>query len=460
MDRRYIGIDWDGAIVRVAIVEQNREAEIILGSRPCAGREELAAALHELVGDTRAFGDRLAVAVPATDTFVRWLKFPFSDPRKIESALGFEFSSQIPVPIERLTMDFQTPIPQEDGGAVAASAAVRTETLEEIVATYDGSGFPVHVVDVAPFAYARGLREQLGDGLLASVGRDETTLALVRGGRVGDFRVIPGALGADEAARVLLREGSSLQREAGMRNLPIFLIGPGATDALAEELRGSGRTVQIPLLYSGGREVSAEFLPAAALALRAAVPGKEKEFNFRQGKFALKNEWASLRRELIAAAAVLVVTLVIFGISAWLNYHQKAKRLEALDRQILQTYQQTFPGVKPKGDAATLMQSRIREVRERARLIGTGPEGSTLTVLDEISKRIPQGITVDVRDMSFTPEAVRLEGVTTSFDAINQIARSLQESPVFAEAQIADAKASIDGSRIDFRLNLTYGKGG
>jgi general secretion pathway protein L len=357
-------------------------------------------------------------------------------------------------------MDFQTPIPQEDGGAVAAAAAVRTETLEEIVATYDGSGFPVHVVDVAPFAYARGLREKLGDGLLASVGTHETTLALVRNGRVGDFRVIPGALGADEAARVLLREGASLQRDAGMRNLPLFLIGPGATDALAEELRGSGRKVQIPLLYSGGREMPAEFLPAAALALRAALSGKEKEFNFRQGKYALKNEWTALRRELIAAAAVLVVTLAIFGVSAWLNYHQKSKRLEALDKQILQTYQQTFPGSRAKGDIPTLMQSSIKQLRERARLIGTGPEGSTLTVLDEISRRMPQAVKVDVRDMSFTPEAVRMEGVTTSFDAINQIARSLQESPVFAEAQIADAKASIDGSRVDFRLNLTYGKGG
>lgn len=460
MERRYIGIDWDGAIVRVAIVEQNREAEIVLGERPAGTREELAAALHELVGDTRTFGDRLAVAVPATESFVRWLTFPFADPRKIESALPFELSAQIPVPIERLTMDFQTPVPTEDGGARAASAAVRTEVLEEIVVTYDGHGFTVHVVDIAPFAYARGLRDKIGDGLLACLGAQETTVALLREGRVADYRVIPGSLDAEEAARVLLREGAALQRDAGMRNLPTFLIGAGATAALVEELRAAGRKVEIPLLYSAGREVAPEFLPAAALALRAAVPGKEKELNFRKGPYALKNEWTALKRELIATAAVLLLAVGIFAVSAWLRYDRKAERLEVLDSQIQLAFRESFPGVRATGNIPMQMQSSINQLREKARLIGTGPQGSPLTLLEEISRRMPTEVKVDVRDMNFTPEGVRLDGITTSFDAINQISRSLQESPLFEEAQIADAKASIDGTRVDFRLNLTFGKGG
>jgi general secretion pathway protein L len=46
--------------------------------------------------------------------------------------------------------------------------------------------------------------------------------------------------------------------------------------------------------------------------------------------------------------------------------------------------------------------------------------------------------------------------VTSSFDAVNRMARSLEQSTMFREAQIADAKMSIDGSRIDFRINLTF----
>ncbi|MFA5515563.1 MAG: PilN domain-containing protein, partial [Desulfuromonadales bacterium] len=89
-------------------------------------------------------------------------------------------------------------------------------------------------------------------------------------------------------------------------------------------------------------------------------------------------------------------------------------------------------------------------------LIGAGQQNTPLIVLREISGSIPGSVSVDIRDLSYTPDSVRLEGVTTSFDAINQIARSLESSPLFAEAQIADAKMSLDNTRVDFRLNLLY----
>jgi general secretion pathway protein L len=50
--------------------------------------------------------------------------------------------------------------------------------------------------------------------------------------------------------------------------------------------------------------------------------------------------------------------------------------------------------------------------------------------------------------------------VATSFEAINRIARSLEQSPLFAQAQIADAKMSLDGTRVDFRLHLSFAKPG
>ena len=103
------------------------------------------------------------------------------------------------------------------------------------------------------------------------------------------------------------------------------------------------------------------------------------------------------------------------------------------------------------------MQSKIKELRQRGKLIGAGQRSTPLAILREISSNIPASVSLDIHDFSFSPESVRLEGVTTSFDAINQIARSLKQSPLFADAQIADAKMSIDNSRVDFRLNLTYG---
>jgi general secretion pathway protein L len=111
-------------------------------------------------------------------------------------------------------------------------------------------------------------------------------------------------------------------------------------------------------------------------------------------------------------------------------------------------------------DAAQQMRGKMKELRDRGRLIGAGNAHTPLAVLQEISRQVPAEIVLDIRDLNYTPESVRMEGITSSFDAINQIARGLERSPLFAQAQISDAKMSADGSRVDFRLNLVYREGG
>jgi general secretion pathway protein L len=460
MEKRFIGIDFDGSCVRVAIMEQDREAAFVLGKHAYGTPEEMVSGLREIIGDPRIFGDRVALAVPAVEVFVRHLTFPFTDPRKIESALPFELSAQLPIPIEELSVDFQAPRPEKEGGCRTCAAALRTEYLEKLLQAFDGADFPVHIVDVAPFAYARGVRDQLPDGLLVSLGEQETTLALMKSGRLSEYRLIPGGGDEDEMARFLLREGIALQRDAGAKNLPMSLIGPGATPTLAEKLRQSGRQITPLRFYGGGRDIEPEFLPAVALALRAAAPPKEREFNFRRGKYALKSEWAGLKKEIIAASVVLFLTIATLAGTATLNYVHKSNRLQALEQEMVTVFRETFPGTQPMVDIPLQMRSRINQLREQARQLGSGPQGSAISVLNEISQRMPGDVTVDVRDLAVSADQVRMEGVTTSFDAINQIARSLQESPFFADAQIADAKASIDGNRVDFRLTLTFQRRG
>ncbi len=457
MEKRQIGIDIDGRCVRVAIVTQDRAALIAVGKREYADQEELVASLHEMIGDSRAFGDRLAAAVPALESFVRRLTFPFADPRKIEPALRFELAAQLPVQIEDFVTDFQAPRATTDGLHRVTAAAVRTAWLESFLTPLDAAGISLHILDLAPFAFVRGLREHCPDALLAHLGNEEISLSVIVDGQIVDYRSLPaGVSDRAQLAPMLLRETTALQREEKHRNLPFFLIGPGVTPELMALLHEGGVTPRIPHLFVDGREIEAEFLPAVALALRASVPAREREFNFRRGPFALKNEWTAFRRELFAAAVLLLLTgLTIIGAS-YLNYAHKANRADALSTEINRIFQQTLPGSRPTAQPMEQMQSKLRELRDRGQLIGAGQHTTALLVLREISAATPGSVSLDIRDISYTPESVRLEGVTTSFDAINQIARALEASPLFAEAQIADAKMSLDNTRVDFRLNLVY----
>ncbi|MBE0596321.1 MAG: PilN domain-containing protein [Desulfuromonadales bacterium] len=458
MEKRHIGIDIDDRLVRVAIISQDREALIAVGKREVTDPAEIPAALREMIGDTRIFSDRLAAALPAVEGFVRHLSFPFAEPRKIEAALRFELAAQIPITIDELTTDFQAPVAQADGENRVTAVAVRTAALESFLRVFDSSDIPLHILDLAPFALARGLKEHLGEAILVHLAARESTVCLVSDGRVLDYRLLPAVVDAQapQTARLLLREATALQREGGRRDLPLMLIGAGATAPLLEELRQAGGRAQIPGIFVEGKAIEAEFLPAVALAQRASLSTKEREINFRRGPFALKNEWTALKRDLIAAAVVVVLALSAIAGASWLNYAHKANRAETLNQEIAKTFRATFPGAQPQVNPVQQMQSRIRELRERGRMVGAGQQRTPLAVLLEISRSTPESVILDVRDLSYTPESVRLEGVTSSFDAINQIARSLEQSALFSEAQIADAKISLDGSRVDFRLTLVY----
>ncbi|PLX85326.1 MAG: hypothetical protein C0617_04440 [Desulfuromonas sp.] len=457
MAKRFIGIDIDSRHLRVAIAASDKGQATLVSatSQPYADREELLQKLRKAVGGPPRYGDRLAAALPAGEGFARWLSFPFADLKKIEAALSFELSAQLPVPEEDCTADFQKPL-AAGGAFTVAAAAGRNEAIRPLVETFEEAGLPLQVLDLAPFAYAAGLRGALADGLLVSLTEAETTLALVLEGRPSSYRLLPAASGGTEQGLVpsLLREASALQRAAGRDGLPFHLIGSGAAPALVEALRAEGVEAAIPDLSLEGRPLEPEMLPVAALALRAAIPEKEREFNFRKGAFALSSEWSALKNGLIAAAVLLTLSAASLAGAAYLNYSHKADRTEGLKQEMVRVYKKVFPKAKTIVDVPLQMQSGISELRKRSRTIGAAAQSSPLAILQEISRKLPEEITIDIRDWNYSPETVRMEGHTTSFDAINQISKSLEQSPLFHEAQISDAKMSLDGRRVDFRITL------
>jgi len=460
MGKRLIGIDFDQHCVRVAILdeEKGRITPVSVDKRTFADNAELLQFLPELIGGERRLGDRLAAALPARDGFVRQLNFPFADARKIAAALELELGAQLPVAVESCTSDFQLPLAEGDNSWKVSAAAVRTEVIRDFLAPLDSGGFILSILDLAPFAYAAGLADLFPDGLLLTVQDQAMTLALVQQGRIHSYRLLPVAAELDEEARAqrVLREATTLQGAAGCSDLPFCLLGSGVTPVLIAQLEKGGARVATPRLAIDGRPVESEFLPALALARRAAETERGKSFNFRRGVFAPKSEWVALKRGLIFATALLVLSGVALGAAAWLNYSGKARRAEALNQEMVRLYRQTFPAETTIVDVPLQMRGKINELKKRNALYGADTSRSALAVLREVSERTPQDLIVDIRDFNYTSDTVTFEGSTSSFDSVNRLAKALEQSPLFRTPQVADAKMSLDGSRVDFRLNLAF----
>jgi general secretion pathway protein L len=457
MARRFIGIDIDARHLRAAILAEERGGLTLEATlrRPRTEVEELTAALAELLGE-RHLGDRLAAALPAGEGFVRQLQFPFAEPRQLAAALDFELAAQLPVPIEECLTDYRQPLAGDDGCRVTA-AAVRSAAIAAFLAPFEAAELPLQTLELAPFAGLAALPAGVADALLACLGEREASLSLVLAGRLVDYRLLPlaGTPAEDALPRFLPAAAAALQAGAGRPGLPLLLFGPGATPELAQQLGRRGFAAELLLATAAGR-TEAEYLPAVALALRAAAEGKEKAFNFRRGAFALRSEWAALRRGLVAAAILLGLALSAFGAAAWLGYSSRAARAEALSRQLEQAFRQSFPGTPMLADVSAQMQSKLAELQKRARLLGSDRTASALAVLAEISRRLPPELKVDLREVDYQAEGVRLEGYAPSFDVVNRATGALQQSPLFREVQLLDAKTSLDGSRVDFRLSLPF----
>lgn len=461
MDKRFIGIDIDRGWVRLAIAGYDTDGPQLLATdkRPWSDQEELRQALRELTGDTRIYGDRLAAALPAAAGFSRWLDYPFTDPKKIEEALRFTMATQLPVADQDCMIVTHSRQPQEEGCRVAASA-VPKEAIGDFLEPFETEQIPLQLLDLGPFAMPQALAERCETAIVVLLREEETVIALLQQGNTADYRLFSQVPSSPERPAWLLQQSRMLQAQHRLSGLPLYLLGSQADQALLEALRHQGQQAEIPEWTLEGQPVTAEFLPAITLAWRALRSDREDGGNFRRGAFALKGEWAALKKKMVVAGAILALTLVIAGGSAWLGYAHKAQRVKALQQQLTKQFQSILPNEPVTKDMGMRMRQAIGQLRNKGRLLGVGSNDSALAILQEISARMPKDILVDIDQLNYGADGLRLEGSTGSYDDINRIARSLEQSPLFGEAQISDAKTGINNQRINFRLNLTFSGGG
>lgn len=452
MARRYIGIDYEGETLRVAVVsaEKGTTEMTSLLKTVCDDPAEIPEKLKALLGDS-LITDLYVTALDAKNGFVRRLQFPFNDRKKIAAALDLELTSQIPTTDERLVTDFLSPEELDEGTEVVA-AAVESGRLRSLIETFDAASLPLQIVDLYPFALLPLCRGEARDLLLASVGHTETTITLVLKGRYIDHRILPK--GEDDLATVdfLKREGALLVRAHRSPSLPLSFFGSRVTAdflALCEEKGLAGEVIDFS---HGGSRIDAEFLPAAALAAGASGRGPYRGFNFRKGAFALRSEWTKMRRSLSAMALLLLLSIFLTTAAAVIDYTSKKREADTIQGEMLSLYRDLFPEVRVIVDVPLQMESSLKELRERASYFGTGRRDFPQVVLTELS-RIPEDVVLEVRDLSLSEEKLTLRGTTPSFELLNRISEALQNSPVFGDVQVSEAKMSLDGLRVEFRID-------
>jgi len=85
---------------------------------------------------------------------------------------------------------------------------------------------------------------------------------------------------------------------------------------------------------------------------------------------------------------------------------------------------------------------------------GAAPGGAAgaLALLREASARVPASVRLDLDELVVEPGTLRLGGRTDSFDAVEALRRALAASPLLASVAAEEARATVDGHSVEFRL--------
>ena len=260
-------------------------------------------------------------------------------------------------------------------------------------------------------------------------------------------------------ADAIQRDTQVLATQVPEKSPPIFLIGAGLTPQRQRELiaRLPGATVPEEKFESG--RLPAEYLPALALARRASSTERKKCCNLRQGRYAYRGSLAPFRRQLIAIAVLLTLALGTAATGFWFSYARKAGELAQLDQTLQKIYRQSFPGKPVPADVPLFMASSLAGLHDDSRLLGTAQIGP-LQALESLTEGVVADTGIDVQRFNFDLEGVALVGQADSFDAVDQLAARIRQQAVFTQVQIGDAKTSVDGGRVEFRIDIDFSAAG
>ena len=460
----FVGIDISGNCLRVAALDTGHETIKVQAqiAKTFSSEEELVTLLRQIFTEDLPRARRVVATVPARNSFFRRLSFPFADAGKISQAIAYELGSHVPIDLANYLTIFQKPVARPDGHFLVSAAAAPLKMLVDILAPFEKAAAPLQVLDLAPFSYAAGLGPELHDCLLVCVSQGEVTVAQVEGGQVSDYRLQPLAESQkiEEIQEFIHSQSLFFKNLRKEKDLSLCIIGSQIQPELIDFLIKQGhRVVLEPLPNFTGQAPEKEFFPALLLAAGACSGHPRSSFNFRQGPLVSKNDWASLKKQFFFSGSIAVLAVVFLIASLALNYFSKAGTLKRLDRQVRGIYQETLPNSKIIVDAPLQMKSHLQELEKKAAVFKIAKDLSPLEIMKEISESLKDVPDLEVRSYHYNQEFVRLEGTTTTFDAVNSMSGNLKKSKQFANVEISEAKMSLDGRHVNFRVEFALKKG-
>jgi general secretion pathway protein L len=499
------GIDISDDLLSAVLVSgTGRDAQVIACAEhffsPAADADltEALALLMEKLGSSKA--DACAVGISLSCLSLRNLTLPFTDEKKVRQVLSFELEEQLLQPAEELSIATSLAAADAAGTSLIAAAAEKGLLLYQLEACRS-SGLEPDSINPAVHVLADRLcrTTHTGDTFLLLHGDlGGMQLVLVWQGEIifmrrlawpddvftqnlfacqedGGFRMTEPEAAAAAVSSICAQIRRSLEyfafhnRKETVKPEYFVLTGPAllfpdflATMAAALDL--PGRTCDLVRdgaanlsKAAGARWQAALHDKALALALQqGGSRSKESGLNFRQGELAPPSYLFRSKKQLaVAATAAGLILLLGCG---WLigSKQQLEQQYAVLEDEMEQVFEESFPGIKPGAAGPYIrMKTEIRSTASSAAAMPIFAEDKRiLSVLADISARIPASVPLKVKQLVIDQNSVLIKGSTNGYNSVDTMQLLLSKSDRYAEAKIDSSVKGKNNEGILFNMKL------
>ena len=481
MSRKILGIDIRNETVTAVLLQSSlREHRVddfihLPFSGPDDPERSLSSALQTLAEKMDLTGSDYVVAIPANRFIFRNLQIPFSNAKKIRMVLPFELETTLPYAAEDLVIDFYAL-----NGASASdqteliAAAVENSKLSPYLDALASIQADPEKLTLSGLPTALCLANQADpdeDQLFIEIEDTYGTLFILTGGRLQLIRSFPlpptGPSRAPQLCVQIQQTLAAFLESSEMNFEPIEVVASGIGLDETEFIPDLSRAFEIPVKTASiadrlGIPIESKekspWIPAQmdnALALALMEVEGYDSLNFHKGQFAAQKFLSKHKAPLIKTGILAAAVLALFFFNLMMEAYTLNKHLHRIDSQMTQVFKATFPAVKTIRYPYQEMQAKIRETKKTVAFENeAGPHIRSIDILNSISEKIPDNITVNLTRLVIQPDNVIISGTTDTYNSVDDIKSRLEQIQHFEKVTISSSNIDRSGNEVRFMLKL------
>jgi hypothetical protein len=465
-----------------------RRREVVHG-RPVRNLDE---DIKSIISEIGLTAEKNITALSGQYVMYRQMKRPFTDRKKIAETVGPEAETLLPVGDE-LNVDFVIVGKDEAGETLIETAAARKAEVDKIISYCKKAGIDPEVLEAPSSAIGAGARNVFNLGpergyLVIYMGWRDTSLCILHGNVVKHMGSAPlgferilefvakdkgisvneafdkamatGIDGGSHLDRLIMEVMISLYKIP--REVESYIAIPAGyatcINDLLEMLESSDIDKNLPsfkgIIYDG----TAKDMMLSFMSVSLAFRGEDKVdmVNFYQHGSAFSLQMGKMRAQFGVWIKAVIVLIVMWGIGYTADTLLKSRISSKLNAQVKKQFTTVMPPGTTMIDPVVQLEQRLNKLNTIYGP-GAGAGESPLTVLRELSDKIPSNLNTVIDSLTLDENALTLSGTTDSYENVEKVKTGISRIPFVKEVKIVSANVNKNDQKVVFRLTCSTG---